>query len=128
MRHLLLSIFAAFAALSQTSTVIVVPADLVAAANQAALHFDPTNGTNTFTAPIVTAGTTNVWGCWAATPFSPTNRVLLTYMASQPPFATNGISRLLIMDWSLTDDPGAPHRFLETNGLAVYAPPLFTAP
>jgi hypothetical protein len=90
----------------------------------AALHFDPTGGAQTFTAQVVTAGTTNEWGCWAATPFSATNRVLLTYMASQPPFATNGVTRLLILDYSLTADPGAPQRFLATNNLAVYAPPL----
>lgn len=104
--------------LAQTSTVIIVPADLVPAANQAALHFDPTGGAQTFTAQVVTAGTTNVWGCWAATPFSATNRVMLTFMAAQSPFT----GRLLIMDYSLTDDPGAPQRFLSTNGLAVYSP------
>ena len=120
--RLALSILAAFATLAQTSTVIIVPADLVPAANQAALHFDPTGGAQTFTAQVVTAGTTNIYGCWAATPFSATNRVLLNYMASQPPFATNGVTRLLIMDYGLTDDPGAPQRFLGTNGLAVYAP------
>jgi hypothetical protein len=108
------------ALLAQTSTVIIVPADLVPAANAAALHFDPTGGAQTFTAQVVTAGTTNIYGCWAATPFSATNRVLLNYMASQPPFA----GRLLIMDYSLTDDPGAPQRFLGTNGLAVPSPPL----
>lgn len=117
--RIILAILLSFSGLSQTSTVICVPNDLVPAANQAALHFDPVGGSNTFTAQIVAAGTTNVWGCWAATPFSATNRVALTYMASQPPFATNGVSRLLIMDWSLTDDPGAPQRFLATNGLAV---------
>lgn len=118
--RLLLSLLTFAAALAQTSTVIVVPADLVPAANQAATHFDRVGGTNTFTAPVVMAGTTNVWGCWAATPFSSTNRVALTYMASQPPFT----GRLLIMDYDLTADPGAPHRFLATNNLAVYAPPL----
>ncbi len=116
----LLSIICAATALAQTSTVIVVPLDLVPAANQAALNFDPVGGTNTFTAQLVSAGTTNVWGCWAATPFSPTNRVLLSYMASQPPFA----GRLLIMDYSLTEAPDAPRLFLGTNGLDVYAPPL----
>ena len=116
----LCSILCAGSALAQTSTVIVVPADLVPAANQAALHFDPTGGTNTFTASVVTMGTTNVWGCWAATPFSPTNRVLLSYMASQPPFT----GRLLIMDYSLTEAPDAPRLFLGTNGLEVYAPSL----
>lgn len=116
----ILSIPLAVAALAQTSTVIVVPLDLVPAANQAALHFDPTGGANTFTAKVVSAGTTNAWGCWAATPFSATNRVMLNYMASQPPFT----GRLLIMDYSLTDDPGAPQRFLATNNLAVPSPPL----
>ncbi len=116
----LLSILCAVAALAQTSTVIVVPLDLVPAANQAATHFDPTGGTNTFTAQVVTTGTTNVWGCWAATPFSPTNRAALTFMASQPPFT----GRLLIMDYSLTEAPDAPRLFLGTNGLEVYAPPL----
>lgn len=118
MKHLLAIL--PLALLAQTSTVIVVPADLVPAANVAALHFDPTGGANTFTAQLVTAGTTNIYGCWAATPFSSTNRAALTFMASQPPFT----GRLLIMDYSLTDDPGAPQRFLTTNGLAVYAPPL----
>lgn len=122
--RLALSILAAFAALAQTSTVIVVPVDLVPAANQAALHFDPVGGTNTFTAPVVTAGTTNVWGCWAATPFSATNRVALAFMASQPPFT----GRLLIMDYDLTAAPDAPRLFLGTNGLAVYTPPPFTQP
>ncbi len=117
----LLPLFAAVATLAQTSTVIIVPADLVPAANQAALHFDPTGGAQTFTAQVVTAGTTNIYGCWAATPFSATNRVMLDYMASQPPFT----GRLLIMDYSLTDDPGAPQRFLATNNIAVYAPPIF---
>lgn len=116
------------ALLAQTSTVIIVPADLVPAANQAALHFDPTGGTNTFTAQLVSAGATNVWGCWAATPFSATNRAALTFMASQPPFATNGVTRLLIMDYSLTDDAGAPQRLLATNGLAVYSSPMFSEP
>lgn len=118
MKHLLAIL--PLALLAQTSTVIVVPSDLVPAANQAALHFDPTGGSKTFTAKVVTAGTTNVWGCWAATPFSATNRAALTYMASQPPFT----GRLLIMDYNLTADPGAPHRLLETNGLAVYQPPM----
>ena len=117
----LCSILCAGSALAQTSTVIVVPEDLVPAANQAALHFDPTGGTNTFTAAVVTMGTTNVWGCWAATPFSPTNRVLLNYMASQTPFT----GRLLIMDYSLTEAPDAPRLFLATNNLEVYAPPMF---
>ena len=108
------------ALLAQTSTVIIVPADLVPAANVAALHFDPTGGAQTFTAQVVTAGTTNIYGCWAATPFSATNRAALTFMASQPPFT----GRLLLLDYSLTDDPGAPQRFLATNNLAVYAPPL----
>lgn len=111
---------------AQTSTVIIVPADLVPAANQAATYFDPTGGTNTFTARIVTAGTTNIWGCWAATPFRATNRVALSYMASQPPFATNGVTRLIIGDYDLAADPGAPFRLLETSGLAPYAPPMFT--
>ena len=111
--------------MAQTSTVIIVPADLVPAANQAATYFDATGGTNTFTAQIVTVGTTNIWGCWAATPFRATNRVALSYMASQPPFATNGVTRLIIGDYDLTADPGAPFRLLETNGLAPYAPPLF---
>lgn len=111
-------------ACAQTSTVILVPLDLVPAANQAALHFDPSGGTNTFTCRLVTAGTTNIWGCWAATPFRATNRVALSYMASQPPFATNGVTRLLIGDYDLAADPAAPFRLLETNGLAVYSPPL----
>lgn len=122
--RLLLSLLTFAAALAQTSTVICVPLDLVPAANQAALHFDPTGGTNTFTAPVVTAGTTNVWGCWAATPFSPTNRASLTFMASQSPFATNGVTRLLIMDYDRAADPGAPLRLLATNSLEVYSPPL----
>ena len=67
------------------------------------------------------AGTTNIWGCWAATPFRATNRVALSYMASQPPFATNGVSRLIIGDYDLSD-ANAPFRLLETNGLAVYSP------
>lgn len=110
---------------AQTSTVILVPLDLVPSANQAALHFDPLGGTNTFTAKVVTAGTTNIWGCWAATPFRATNRVALSYMASQPPFATNGVTRLIIGDYDLSSDPGAPFRLLETNGLAPYAPSMF---
>lgn len=118
MKHILAIL--PLALLAQTSTVIIVPADLVPAANQAALHFDPQGGAQTFTAQLVTAGTTNVWGCWAATPFSVTNRVMLTYMASQPPFT----GRLIIMDYSLTDDPGAPQWFLTTNGLAVLSPKL----
>lgn len=118
MKHLLAIL--PLALLGQTSTVIVVPADLVPAANVAALHFDPSGGAQTFTAQVVTAGTTNVWGCWAATPFNATNRAALTFMAAQPPFT----GRLLIMDYSLTDDPGAPQRFLGTNGLAVYSPPI----
>jgi len=121
----LLSILCAVAALAQTSTVIVVPLDLVPAANQAATSFDPTGGTNTFTAQVVKAGTTNVWGCWAATPFSQTNRVLLSYMASQPPFETNGVTRLIIGDYALSADPVAPQRMLSTNGLAPYSPPMF---
>lgn len=120
MRIVLLMFFTVFFAIAQTSTVICVPMDLVPAANHAATHFDPTGGTNTFTAQLVTAGTTNVWGCWAATPFSPTNRVLLSYMASQPPFT----GRLLIMDYNLTEAPEAPRLFLGTNNLEVYAPPL----
>ena len=119
-----IAILSPLALLAQTSTVIIVPADLVPAANQAATHFDPEGGTNTFTAKLVTAGTTNVWGCWAATPFQATNRVALSYMASQPPFATNGVTRLIIGDYDLSD-PAAPFRMLETNGLAVYSPPLF---
>ncbi len=118
MKHLLAIL--PLALLAQTSTVIVVPADLVPAANVAALHFDPSGGAQTFTAQVVTAGTTNVWGCWAATPFSATNRAMLSHMASQPPFT----GRLLIMDYSLTDDPGAPQRFLSTNGLAVPSPTI----
>lgn len=119
-----LPFFASLGLLAQTSTVVIVPADLVPAANQAATYFDPTGGTNTFTAQLVTAGTTNIWGCWAATPFRATNRVALSAMASQPPFATNGVTRLIIGDYDLSD-PGAPFRLLETNGLAPYAPPLF---
>lgn len=46
-------------------------------------------------------------------------------LASQPPFATNGVSRLIIGDYDLAADPGAPFRLLETNGLAPYAPPMF---
>jgi hypothetical protein len=111
------------ATLAQTSTVIVVPADLVPAANQAALHFDPVGGTNTFTVQVVTAGTTNIYGCWAATPFSATNRAALTFMASQPPFT----GRLLVMDYDLTNG-AAPFKFLATHGLAVYSPPMFTQP
>lgn len=120
-----IAILSPLALLAQTSTVILVPLDLVPAANQAATYFDPTGGTNTFTAQLVTAGTTNLWGCWAATPFRATNRVALSYMASQPPFATNGVSRLIIGDYDLAADPGAPFRLLETNGLAPYAPPMF---
>lgn len=120
-----IAILSPLALLAQTSTVILVPLDLVPAANQAATYFDPTGGTNTFTAQLVTAGTTNIWGCWAATPFRATNRVALSYMASQPPFATNGVSRLIIGDYDLAADPGAPFRLLETNGLAPYAPPMF---
>ena len=117
-----LSILTSLSLAAQTSTVIIVPADLVPAANQAATHFDPTGGSNTFTAQIVTVGTTNIWGCWAATPFKATNRVALSLMASQPPFATNGVTRLIIGDYDLTADPAAPFRLLETNGLAVYSP------
>jgi hypothetical protein len=115
-----LAIILAFFARAQTSTVICVPLDLVHAANQAALHFDPVGGTNTFTAQLVTAGTTNVWGCWAATPFSSTNRPALTFMASQPPFT----GRLLIMDYDLTNG-AAPFEFLTLHGLAPYAPAPF---
>lgn len=121
-----IAILSPLALLAQTSTVILVPLDLVPAANQAATYFDPTGGTNTFTAQLVTAGTTNLWGCWAATPFRATNRVALSYMASQPPFATNGVTRLIIGDYDLAADPGAPFRLLETNGLAPYAPPMFS--
>lgn len=64
------------------------------------------------------------WTCYAPTPFSATNRAALTFMASQPPFT----GRLLIMDYSLTDDPEAPFEFLATNGLAPYSPPMFTQP
>lgn len=112
-------------ACAQTSTVILVPLDLVPAANRAALHFDSTGGANTFTCRLVTAGTTNEWGCWAATPFKATNRVALSYMASQPPFATNGVTRLIIGDYDLSTDPAAPFRMLQTNGLAVATPSLF---
>lgn len=120
-----IAILSPLALWAQTSTVIIVPADLVPAANQAATHFDPEGGTNTFTSQLVTAGTTNIWGCWAATPFRATNRVALSYMASQPPFATNGVTRLIIGDYDLAADPGAPFRLLETNGLAPYSPPMF---
>lgn len=123
--RLLLSILGSLSLAAQTSTVILVPLDLVPAANQAALHFDPSGGTNTFTCRLVTAGATNEWGCWAATPFRATNRIALSYMASQPPFATNGVTRLIIGDYDLSTDPAAPFRLLETNGLAPYAPPLF---
>lgn len=121
----LLALTLTLCACAQTSTVILVPLDLVPAANQAALHFDSTGGTNTFTCRLVTAGTTNEWGCWAATPFRATNRVALSFMASQSPFATNGVTRLIIGDYDLSTDPAAPFRLLETNGLAPYAPPLF---
>ena len=118
-----LSILGSLSLAAQTSTVIVVPADLVSAANQAATYFDPTGGSNTFTCRLVTAGTTNEWGCWAATPFKATNRVALSLMASQPPFATNGVTRLIIADYDLSD-ANAPFRLLATNGLAVATPSL----
>lgn len=120
-----LSILVSLSLAAQTGTVILVPLDLVPAANQAATYFDPSGGTNTFTVQLVTAGTTNIWGCWAATPFKATNRVALSFMASQPPFATNGVTRLIIGDYDLSTDPAAPFRLLETNGLAPYAPPMF---
>lgn len=120
MKHLLTFLLLALVARAQTSTVICVPLDLVPAANQAALHFDPTGGTNTFTAQLVSAGTTNVWGYWAATPFSSTNRAALTFMASQPPFT----GRLRILDYNLTNAT-APFDWLAGQGLAVYAPPMF---
>lgn len=118
--RIFLAILCAFAALSQTSTVIVVPADLVFFANKAATNFDANGGLNTFTAQVVTAGTTNVWGCWAATPFSATNRAKLNVLTNTPPFAGN----VLVLDYNLTSQPSAPFEFLTTNGLAVYAPPL----
>lgn len=120
MKHLLAIL--PIALLAQTSTVVIVPAALRDAANALAKQeFDPTGGEFTFTAALVTPPGTNSTHYWCATPFSATNRAKLTVLTNTPPFAGN----VLVLDYSLTSQPSAPFDFLSTNGLAVYAPPIF---
>lgn len=125
MKTLLSIILIALAARAQTSTVIVVKATLRDAANAVATQeFDPVGGEFTFTAGLVTPPGTNITHYWCATPFNATNRAKLNVLTNTPPFSGN----VLVMDYDLTADPDAPRLFLSTNGLAVYTPPLFTAP
>jgi hypothetical protein len=120
MRHILAA-FLSFAALAQTSTVVIVPVALRDAANTLAkAEFDPAGGEFTFTAALITPPETNVTHYWCAARFTATNRAKLNVLTNTPPFAGN----VRVLDYSPTAAPAAPFQFLETNGLAVYAPPL----
>lgn len=105
------------------STVVIVPAALRDAANALAEQ-EFQGGPATFTAALVTPPATNtITHYWCATPFSATNRAKLNVLTNTPPFA--GVT--LVLDYDLTN-AAAPFAFLATNGLAVYAPPMFPAP
>jgi hypothetical protein len=106
------------------STVVIVPAALRDAANALAKQeFDPVGGEFTFTAALMTPPATNVTHYWCATPFTATNRAKLNVLTNTPPFA--GVT--LVLDYQLTNG-AAPFEFLATQGLAPYAPPMFTQP
>jgi hypothetical protein len=117
----MLTFLLTFAALAQTSTVVIVPAALVGPANALAkAEFDATGGEFTFTAALVTPPGTNTTHYWCATPFTPTNRAKLNVLTNTPPFAGN----VLVFDYPLTN-PTAPFEFLTLHGLAVPTQSIF---
>lgn len=123
MKHLLTFLLLALVARAQTSTVVVVPAALRDAANALAQQeFDPSGGSATFTAALITPPSTNITHYWCATPFSATNRAKLNVLTNTPPFTVT-----LVFDYDLTNAT-APFDWLAGQGLAVYAPPMFAQP
>lgn len=111
---LILTLLLTFAALAQTSTVVIVKAELVVEANALAKQqFDATGGEFTFTAALVTPPSTNITHYWCATPFTPTNRAKLDVLTATPPW-----TNVLVFDYPLTN-PTAPFEFIAAKGLAV---------
>ena len=106
---------------SDTATAIIVTAGVKDAANVVAkAQFDPVGGENTFTAPLVSLGATNIVAYWCADRMLPANRALLNVMIATPPFA----GQVQVFDFDPDKDPGFPDRKFAELGLAVYAPPL----
>jgi hypothetical protein len=105
------------------STIVIVPEQYAASSNQLALqHFDSVGGLSTFVNPLVTLpDTTTITHRWCCAPFSPEKRALLNQLAPLIP-------GILITDFDIDNAPGTPFEFLATNGLAPYAPPMFTQP
>ena len=107
---------------SDTATAIIVTAGVKDAANVVAkAQFDPVGGENTFTAPLVSLGATNIVAYWCADRMAATNRAKLPAFTNVPPFTDGAV---IFADYDPDTDPTAPFRMLKTNGLAVYAPPL----
>jgi phage tail sheath gpL-like len=99
------------------NTVIIVPAALRDAANQASkMAFDASGGEGTFTQALTVIGQTNATHYWCAARFSDTNRALLSQMVATPPFTS-----VIVADYNPDTDPAAPARMLATNGLAPFA-------
>lgn len=90
-----------------TSTIIIVPAEDQAPANQAALQFDPTGGSLTFTVPLSTTGELPATHYWCAGPLMP----------EQVSAFCEAVPSADVIDWDMDAAPDLPAAFLEQHEL-----------